>query len=328
INRQSFGDHAFMEAEDQFNRVLGAEFNLASKNNVWSGKTFIHKSFQPGDNQGNLASQAVLVYNTRFWNLVSDWVYVDQDFRSDLGFVPRTGIFKSNQSIGRTFYPKKGVINKHTPRILNLMFWRPQLDFLLSDHELRLSYDLEFRDRSTWRTRFRNRFIYLVDGFDPTRTDGGVPLPGETGYRFNQIETEYESNRANPVIFQGEFSGGQFFNGRNLTARGELTFRLQPFAQIGVNVRYDRIDLPSPHPSAQFWLATTRFDVTFSKSIFWSTLIQYSNQRDNLGINSRLQWRFAPLSDLFLVYNDNYFVDFFTPRFRSINLKVSYWISL
>ena len=74
---------------------------------------------------------------------------------------------------------------------------------------------------------------------------------------------------------------------------------------------------------------TPRFDITFSKNLFWSTLFQYSNQRNNLGINSRLQWRFAPLSDLFLVYNDNYFTEgTFAPRFRSINLKVTYWLNL
>jgi hypothetical protein len=77
-----------------------------------------------------------------------------------------------------------------------------------------------------------------------------------------------------------------------------------------------------------FKLVSPKFDITFTKSLFGSTLIQYSNQRDNLGINSRLQWRVAPLSDLFLVYNDNYYVDAFSPKYRSINLKFSYWLHL
>jgi len=46
------------------------------------------------------------------------------------------------------------------------------------------------------------------------------------------------------------------------------------------------------------------------------------------GKNSRLQWRFAPLSDLYLVYNDNYFTGDFGPRFRSINLKLTYWLNI
>jgi hypothetical protein len=42
-----------------------------------------------------------------------------------------------------------------------------------------------------------------------------------------------------------------------------------------------------------------------------------------------LQWRFAPLSDLFLVYNDNYYTQGgILPNFRSINLKLTYWLNL
>jgi hypothetical protein len=95
-----------------------------------------------------------------------------------------------------------------------------------------------------------------------------------------------------------------------------------------MQLRYDRISLPDPYPSADIWLVVPRIEVTFSKSIFWNTLIQYSNQRDNLGINTRLQWRFAPLSDLFLVYTDNYFVNSFSPKLRTINLKLTYWLNI
>ena len=63
------------------------------------------------------------------------------------------------------------------------------------------------------------------------------------------------------------------------------------------------------HPIAleNLWLSGPKLDLHFSKSVFWNTFIQYSSQSENLGINSRLQWRFAPLSDFYIVYNDNYF---------------------
>ncbi|NNK26851.1 MAG: hypothetical protein HKP06_01285, partial [Flavobacteriaceae bacterium] len=52
-------------------------------------------------------------------------------------------------------------------------------------------------------------------------------------------------------------------------------------------------------------------------------------QQENFSINTRLQWRFAPLSDLFIVYNDNYFADgVFAPRFRTLNAKLTYWLNL
>ena len=35
-----------------------------------------------------------LCNNKNNWVLINDWVYVDNDFKADLGFVPRTDILK------------------------------------------------------------------------------------------------------------------------------------------------------------------------------------------------------------------------------------------
>ena len=109
----------------------------------------------------------------------------------------------------------------------------------------------------------------------------------------------------------------------------KLTFRKQPFVNASLRVNYDRIRLPEPYSSADLWLVVPKVEMTFNKTLFWTTLVQFSSQSENLGINSRLQWRFAPLSDLYVVYNDNYFTyDRLTPRLRSINLKLTYWINI
>ncbi len=175
---------------------------------------------------------------------------------------------------------------------------------------------------------FTNQFIFLSESFDPTRTDGSIPLPDNVGYHFNNVGASYQSNRAKVLAFEGETSIGRFFNGDRFSIEAEATLRLQPKLRLSLNVNYDKITLPEPYSSVDLWLISPSVNYTISKSIFWSTIFQYSNQRDNLGINSRLQWRFAPLSDLFIVYNDNYFVDTFAPRYRSINLKFTYWLNL
>lgn len=328
INRQSIKDYDFLDSNDRYNRVVGIDYNLASEDNTWTGKFYLHKSFQPGGNQGNLSSQATLTYNSRYYQLITDFVYVDEDFRSDLGFITRTGIFKSENGIIRNFYPSKGKINRHGFHLMSLIFWRPTLDFKKTDHDFRFSWNAEFKNQSNLELRYANRFISLKRDFDPTGTEGGIPLPGDMGYHFNQVTAEYRSNRAKVLAFNAESTIGQFFNGQSYSIGGELSLRLQPWALISLALNYDQIRLPDPHPDADLWLLSPKIDMTFSKSLFWSTLVQYSNQRDNLGINSRLQWRFAPLSDLYLVYNDNYFTSRFAPRFRSINLKLTYWLNI
>ena len=122
---------------------------------------------------------------------------------------------------------------------------------------------------------------------------------------------------------------GEFFNGKITSLEGQINYRFQPYTNISVSLDYNKINLPKPYSSADIFLATARTEITFNKSLFWNTFLQLSNQIDNFGINSRLQWRFAPLSDLYIVFNDKYFTsEIIRPRYRSLSHKLTYWIDL
>ena len=329
VNRQTLGEHDFVEESQKFNRVIGADYNLATADNAWSGRFYVHKSLNPDDTKGNYSAEAIVTYNKNNWVIISDWVYVDNEFQADLGFVPRTDIFKIGHFAKRFFYPKnRNIINRQNANVLFINYFRPTLDFKRSDHLLHATWETEFKNRATLEAKYINQYIYLTDDFDPTQTEDSTPLPSETTYSFNQANLIYTSNNTNLLTYSLNTTVGEFFNGHRYSIGGKVAYRVQPWAQFSLNINYDGIRLPVPYPSADLWLFTPRIDVTFSKSLFWTTLVQYSNQRENLGINSRLQWRFAPLSDLYLVYNDNYYTTDFTARFRSINLKVSYWLNL
>ena len=328
VNRQTFKDYSFTKEENRYNRVVGMDYNLNSTNNKWIGKFFTHKSFQPNDTKGNLSSQANLIYNTRIWRFSSDWVYVDDDFTSDLGFIPRTGIFKSGTSASRNFYPNNKKINSHSFRLLNLMWFQKNLDYKKTDHFFSFEYELEFKKQSQLGIEFKKQFVYLSSSFDPSRSENGEPLPGQTGYDFGNWSISYQSPLANAFNFTSTFSHGTFFNGARFSYQGTAQFRFQPKVILSLLWDYNKIILPNPYPTAKLLLISPKIQVTLNRNLFWSTLIQYSNQIDDFGINSRLQWRFAPLSDLYLVYNDSYDAEQFSPVFRSINLKLTYWINL
>ena len=328
INRETFEDYDFLEEEDRYNRVVGLDYNLQTADNTWVGRFYAHKSFQPDDNKGNYSASANLAFNSRYWNLQSDLVYVDDDFRSDLGFIRRTDIFKPTVRAERVFWPSSRRINNHRFGIFANSIFRPTLDYQKTDRFVRAGWEVEFQDQAQLEVEYFNQFIFLTEEFDPTDTEGGVPLPANQGYTFDSAGIEYESNRAQTFSYAFNTSYGEFFNGTRFSVGAQAVLLIQPKVQIRLAMNYDGLRLPDPYPDADLWLLSPSFDITFSKSIFWSTIFQYSNQRDNLGINSRLQWRFAPLSDLFLVYNDNYFVDGFAPKFRSINLKVTYWLNI
>lgn len=328
INRQSIKDYDFVLPEDKYNRVLGLDYNLISRDNLWNGKFFFQKSFQPESEGKDLATGAGLEYNSRNYNISGKLVYVGEDFRSDLGFVRRTDILKNFVRLERVFWPRNSSIQNHAFQLLPIFLWSPSMDLKNTDYDLRGQWEARFNDQSRFSAEFSHKYTFLIDEFDPTDTDGGIPLPGNQGYYYNSVKAEYNSDRRKIFSYALEPSIGRFFNGNRFSVQGGMTFRFQPKVFLSMVMRYDKIELPDPYPSADIWLISPKIEVTFSKSIFWSTLIQYSNQQDNFGINSRLQWRFAPLSDLFLVYNDNYFVDGFAPKTRSITLKITYWLNI
>jgi hypothetical protein len=328
VNREAIKNYDFLAPDEKYNRVVGIDYNLASQNNEWTGRFYVHKSFKPGDNTGNFSSQATLSYNSRFYGFTSDLVYVDDDFQSDLGFIPRTDMLKSGNKIIRNFYPKSGIISSLSSSIANIMYWKPTQDLKRTDQDIIINQDINFKNQSTVEIELSNQYVYLLRDFDPTRTTGAIPLPGNKGYRFNEVNIEYQSNRAKLFNFNASSTIGSFYNGDRLNLGTTLTMRFQPKVLLSLALNYDKIRLPDPYPDADLWLVSPKVDITFNKSLFWSSLIQYSNKSDNLGINSRLQWRFAPLSDLYLVYNDNYFTNQFGPRYRSINLKFTYWLNI
>jgi len=328
INRQSFKDNDFVEREDEYNRLLGADYNLASRDNTWNGKFYLHKSFQPDDNVGNFSSGARINYNSRNHSFFLRGAYLDTDFTSDLGFVRRTGIVRGLVAYNRIFWPKKGSIQTHSFRFFSVGNWGIENDFQNTDYTFRPAWEATFNDTAEISAGFNNNFTFLFDAFDPTGTDGGIPIPGNQGYHYNTVEASYQADQRKVFTYGLGAEIGRFFNGDRFSIEGGMTLRFQPKIFLSLMFNYDQISLPDPFPSADIWLVSPRIDITFSKSVFWSTLVQYSNQRDNLGVNSRLQWRFAPLSDLFIVYNDNYFVNNFEPKNRSLNLKLTYWLNI
>lgn len=329
INKQPTKDDSFIAEENRFNRLIGLDYNLASADNTWVGKYFFHKSFSPNVSTNDFSSGISTEYNNRHYNIRLSGLYVGDNFRSELGFIRRRDILRIDPQIQRSFWPKSGKAQRHRLSITPQFIWRPELDFQNSDYNIMTRWQTTYQNNSEIEFTVSNRFTFLFNDFDPTGTFGAIPLPGNEGYTYSNFEISYRSDRRQAFSYNISPSYGEFFNGTRFSVRADLTWRIQPYFSGSAQINFDEINLPNPFPNATIILVGPRLDFTFTKNLFWATFIQYSNQRDNFSVNTRLQWRFAPLSDLFIVYNDNYFTgDIFAPRFRSLNLKLTYWLNI
>ncbi|WP_317133563.1 MULTISPECIES: DUF5916 domain-containing protein [Antarcticibacterium] len=320
VNRQ--------HTSNTFNRVVGLDYNLANLDNSWNGKFYLHKSFSPGVLEDDLSTGVNLTYNGEHWRFRGSGLLLQDNFTSDLGFIPRKGVLKVDPQMEYLLFPSKGSVNAHIFSIVPEFFWKPKSNFQLADYNIISTWKIGFKNTSEVTASLFNRYTFLFEDFEPTRSKG-TPLPANTDYYYTSGQLRYSSDNRHFFSYNLGVNYGQFFNGTVLTPNLDFNIRLQPKYLFSVQARYDKVELPKPYATNDIWLLGSKVDITFTRSLFWATIVQYSNQEQNFGINSRLQWRFAPLSDMFLIYNDNYFTnDVLIPRYRSITLKVTYWLYL
>ena len=65
-----------------------------------------------------------------------------------------------------------------------------------------------------------------------------------------------------------------------------------------------------------------------TNKLYFTAFAQYNEQQKNVNLNTRVQWRYRPASDLFIVYTDNYFPETFNVRNRALVVKLTYWWNL
>ena len=148
---------------------------------------------------------------------------------------------------------------------------------------------------------------------------------GSDHYAFSW-RTEYVSKPQS--LFTYGFStrfGGYYADGELYTLTTDLGYRFQPYVSLALSTTYNKIVLSEPWGTTDYLLVGPRIDVTMTNTLFFTAFIQYNEQIDNINLNTRFQWRFAPASDLFIVYTDNYLPAPFNVKNRSLVLKFTYW---
>ncbi len=329
IDRRTTDDYEFVSKEEKKNSVTGLEYNLASPDSQWVGRAFLHKSFTEGLTGDDVIAGMNVERNTLKHRASLELIHGGADFRSDLGFFRRTGFVKFSPAYTYRLYPKNPNVINYDFSQRSFLILNPVLDYQLTERWLVSTVRKRYLDNTSLEFQFTNRYDYLFSDFDPTRSEEGEPLPADTAYTFSEYGISYRSDQRKAFNFNTEVKYGSFYNGTKFTIENELNWRAQPIFNASMILNFNAIRLPDPYPSKNIWLISPKLDFTFTKTLFWTSFIQYNSQGENLGINSRLQWRFAPLSDLFIVYNDNYIsTDNFSPRYRSFNLKLTYWLNI
>lgn len=332
-NRQSTDGNKFVN--NDYGRNLGGEFNYVSADGKWTLWQTYHSSFKPGLSNKNQFTNTGFFYSGKKMNLLVDFDNVGENYHADMGFINRIenydAIRDTTIRVGFKFmfvqlelfkYPSDKKVNLHQSGLENFIVVNP--DFSFNEWSLTLRHELQYKNTGSLSFRLDNTLQELLYPFSFTDNE---PLPAQR-YNFTALGIEYESDQRKSFSVNTGVGGGTFYNGTRGYLSAGLLYRRQPWGNFALGFELNDLRFPEPYGRTQLLLISPKVEISFTRYLFWTTFLQYNTQEDNFNINSRFQWRYKPMSDLFVVYSDNYAVEFFGPKNRALVIKLNYWFTL
>ena len=336
-NRQGFNNGTELRKND-FNRNYGAEFNYQSEDGKWVGLAQFHQSVLSEKVDDRHYYSFSLQHYGRNFQSVTYWSRIGTNYTPDAGLTPRTEVYdpleKQTHRIGfyqlwssqaYNIYPKNNSVFIRHRFELRPTFFYDLGNMKLNDATLGLNYTANLANRA--RIEANSRHVDVVLPYAFWLPGAKEPLPA-TRYNFTSGRLAYFSDPRRPFSWSIAAESGEFYNGHKNSFVGGIKYRVQPWGNFSVDVTQHYIKLPEGFGSSEITLVSPRAEFAFSRNLFWTTFLQYNTQATNFNINSRVQWRFRPMSDLYLVYTDNYATDHLKVRNRGIVLKLNYWLNV
>jgi hypothetical protein len=341
-NRDSIGD---------YNSVVGGEFNLLTKNNQWGGKAFIQKSFYPGlHGLEGFAHATWLRYKSLHWMAMWNHEYVSRSFIARTGFVPRTdnidaktgkfyrfSYYRLEPNLGYTWYPKNKLINNHGLSIYNSSYY--DSTFGVTESTSELGYDAVFQKSAIFHLSLDHNYYNLFLPFDPLNRK--LFFFGK--YQWIAIHPEFTTNSRKRLSAFCEVIYGGYFQGTKTEFNGNINFRAPRFGKLKLpkllltaNWNHINIMLPDSMGTSKINLLGLKAEYSLSTTRYITGFLQYNTQTEKMNVNIRFQWRYRPMSDIFLVFSQNYnrfnsvlpnHEMYMGPSYRSLAAKWVYWFN-
>jgi hypothetical protein len=242
---------------------------------------------------------ASVAYPNDSWDVSLTWVRLGEGFDPALGFVPRMGYHKVSLSAENRVYPES------VPWLRTLIHeFRPQaywsLDGRWESYRIftaPINWQLESGDRVELNANPEGE--RLDEPFEIA--EGVVITPG--AYHFVRYRAEVELAAKRAISGQLTWWLGSFYDGS--LDQYEGTLRIKPSELVFFELAGTRnVGSLSQGDFVQNVIGV-RAVLNVSSDLQLTSFVQYDDESDQIGTNTRLRWTFRPLGELFLVYNYN-----------------------
>jgi hypothetical protein len=302
-----------------YNRLYGADATFRLPGRVdWT--TFLVSTETDSLSGERYAFQTSFLREGNLFHAKAGLLSIGEDFNNELGFVRRTGVREWSLDTGLRPRPawarERGVREIH-----------PHIGW---------SYYTDQSGRGTAKRLHNGVSLFLANGgfgeisvnprgetiYDSLALNPSVtPLPPGS-YDWIEYMMFFETDASRPITLGGRVVVGGLWNGSQRTAGVTLTLRPSYRARASIGLQRTAVDLAGPGQEFGREIWTLRGNYSFNTNMFVDALAQYDAVADRLSANLRFNLIHRPLSNLYVVLNEQ------QPRGRSVILKFTRMLAL
>jgi Domain of unknown function (DUF5916)/Carbohydrate family 9 binding domain-like len=297
-----------------WNRSYGIDANLRPRGNTIIN-AYLARSDAPGRTSDGTAARTQLAYRGKLWDNSLLWKRVSDAFAPGIGFVRRRGFQQFYGTVG--IHPRPAVRGVAEVNPYLLVDYISDLRSQLDSRTISAGFDVTMRSEAKLTMLLSDQFDRIEQTF--TLVPGRTVAPGAYGWR--EATVRYDMAPANRILGTANATVGTFYTGTRRSAGAGVTWRASPSLAIETNYQRNAINLASGDFVAN--LAGVRMRYAWSTTLLSSAFVQYNTQTRSFSTNARINWRWAPLSDVFVVYTDRRDSESWAQNERSIALKIT-----
>jgi hypothetical protein len=310
-------------------RTFGGDFRLFSsrflgKDQNFGVDGFLLKTASEDVKGKNNSFGFGVRYPNDLWDVSLDWKQIEDNFSPALGFVPRGDVRKLN--IDAEFDPRpKDFLGVR--QMFHEFYFRRFTNLTHNQVEswrvftAPVSYDWNSGDHFEF-----NYAWHFERLFEPFEIAQGVTLPAGD-YRFARWALQINTASKRRWKFDNEWWLGSFWSGRAHEFETGFQYKVAPHFQAGIALEQTFARLTEGNFVARLFVL--KADYSVSPLLTFFNLVQFDNERADLGWQSRVRWIVRPGNDMFLVFSQGWLQDearglSFRPTDTRIAGKVQY----
>ena len=284
-----------------WNRVAGVDANFRLPG-TWDWNSYVVGTRTPGRDGGQYAWRSSLNHEGNVFHGKIGVLEIGRGFSDDLGFFRRTDTRKYIADIG--IRPRPSWLSAIGTREMHPhITWNyyESLDGRMSAKDLHTGYTFFLSSGAFAELSVNPRFQRIATPFRINRAIAPIPAGG---YAWTDWQFKGATNLSRPLSATYTFIEGGLWNGTQHTQQVLVTAR--PSSQFGTSVGVSHTQASLTLPDARFeaLLYTARTNYSFTTNMFFDALAQYDPRSHQLNANLRFNLIHHPLSDLFIVLNE------------------------